>query len=157
VVLVRTAPARLARVVARRHSPGEEHAGLELLEIVRVRDLDLDLTPEIAYQRRQRGIPPAAPVARFIGRPTGTGVLVVEVAWIAERPDFVRVPQVVGVRIACAILPGVRHGKRSQASCRTSRHGHGSRIRADPDPPDPEQPPEPATRTVAMHAHTDYG
>src|SRR5207249_5768621 len=78
VVLVRTAPARLARVVVRRHVPGEEHPGLELLEVVRVRDLDLDLTPVVADQRRQRGIPPAAPVARFTGRPTGTGVLVVE-------------------------------------------------------------------------------
>src|SRR3989441_9967669 len=113
VVLVRAAPARLAGVVVRRHVPGEEHPGLELLEIVRVRDLDQDLTPVVTYQRRERGIPPAAPVARFIGGPPRPGVLVVEVAWIAEVPSFVRVPQVVGVRIALGILPSVRHRKRS--------------------------------------------
>src|SRR2546422_6053132 len=53
VVLVRTAPARLAGVVVRRHVPGEEHPGLELLKIVRVRDFDLDLTPVVAYQRSE--------------------------------------------------------------------------------------------------------
>src|SRR5207244_12045001 len=92
VVLVRTAPSRLAGVVVRRHVPGEEHPGLELLKIVRVRDFDLDLTPVVAYQRRQRGIPPAAPVARVIVRTVGTGVLVVVVVRIAERPAFVWVP-----------------------------------------------------------------